>query len=144
MGQLVKYQIAIHFNALEPRYYDRLFANNIFIFSFLHENRCVLLQISLGFVPKGAIDDTSAPVRAWWLTSVAPLCTSLIIWFCSNTCLVGLLIRSIFRGKNCTSFSARVQFFERKIERINRPTRAVLLQSRNCFIYEQQHREKCW
>ena len=25
------------------------------------------------------------------------------MWFCSKTCLVGLLIRSIFRGKNCTS-----------------------------------------
>ena len=45
--------------------------------------------------------------------------------FCSKTCLVGLLIRSIFRGKNCTSASARVQFFQRKIERINRPTRHV-------------------
>ena len=30
---------------------------------------------------------------------------------CSKTCLAGLLIRSIFRGKNCTSASARVQFF---------------------------------
>ena len=33
---------------------------------------------------------------------------------CGKTCLVGLLIRSIFRGKNCTSASARVQFFQRK------------------------------
>ena len=38
---------------------------------------------------------------------------------CSKTCLVGLLIRSIFHGKNCTSASARVQFFERKVEQIN-------------------------
>ena len=44
-----------------------------------------------------------------------------------KTCLVGLLIRSILRGKNCTRASARVQFFQRKIERINRPTRHVLL-----------------
>ena len=61
-----------------------------------------------------------------------------------NTCLVGLLIRSILRGKNCTSASARVQFFQRKIERINRPTRHVLLESRICFLYEQQHHAKCW
>ena len=47
--------------------------------------------------------------------------------FCRKTCLLGLLIRSIFRRKNCTSASARVQFFQRKIERINRPTRHVLL-----------------
>ena len=35
----------------------------------------------------------------------------------SKTCLVGLLSRSIFHGK----------FFQRKVERINRPTRHVLL-----------------
>ena len=49
------------------------------------------------------------------------------IKLCRRTCLVGLLIRSIFRGKNCTSASARVQFFQLKIERVNRPTRHVLL-----------------
>ena len=43
--------------------------------------------------------------------------------YCNKTCLVGLLIRSIFRGEKCTSASARVHFFPRKIERINRPTR---------------------
>ena len=49
-----------------------------------------------------------------------------------KTCLVGLLIRSILRGKNGTSASARVQFFQRKIERINRPTKRVFLQSAHC------------
>ena len=34
-----------------------------------------------------------------------------IITVCGKTCLVDLLIRSIFRVKNCTSASARVQFF---------------------------------
>ena len=33
---------------------------------------------------------------------------------CSKTCFVGLLIRSIFLGKNCMSASVRVQFFQRK------------------------------
>ena len=46
---------------------------------------------------------------------------------CSETCLVGLLIRSIFRENNCMGALAQVQFFQRKIERINRPTRHVLL-----------------
>ena len=46
--------------------------------------------------------------------------------FVEKACHVGLLIRSILHGKNCTSASARVQFFQRKIERINRPTRHVL------------------
>ena len=34
-----------------------------------------------------------------------------MVRFCSKTCLVGLLIRSIFRAKKCTSASARMQFF---------------------------------
>ena len=33
---------------------------------------------------------------------------------CSKTCLVRLLIRSIFRGKKCTSASVRVHFFQQK------------------------------
>ena len=37
------------------------------------------------------------------------------------------VIRSIFRWKNCTRAEALVQFSPRKIERINRPTRHVLL-----------------
>ena len=32
-------------------------------------------------------------------------------------------LNQYWRGKNCTSASVRVQFFQRKIERINRPTR---------------------
>ena len=44
----------------------------------------------------------------------------------SKTYVVSLLIHSILRGKNCTSAPARVQFFQRKIERINRPTRHFL------------------
>ena len=40
----------------------------------------------------------------------------------SKTYVVSLLIHSILRAKNCTSAPARVQFFQRKIERINRPT----------------------
>ena len=59
----------------------------------------------------------------------------------SKTSLVGLIIRSIWRGKNCTSVSVRVQFFRRKIERINRPTKHVYF-NHVCFLYEQHHREK--
>ena len=47
-------------------------------------------------------------------------------WFCSKTCLVGLLIPLIFRRKNCTSASAQVQFFQWKIKWINRPRRHPL------------------
>ena len=34
---------------------------------------------------------------------------------CSKTCLATVLIRSIFRAGKCTSTSARVQFFQRKL-----------------------------
>ena len=49
-----------------------------------------------------------------------------------------------FAREKCMSASARVQFFQRKIERITRLTRHVLLYSRICFLYEEQHRDKCW
>ena len=43
------------------------------------------------------------------------------------------------RGKNCMSVSARVQFFQRKIERINNTVaRHVLLISRICFLHKQK------
>ena len=52
--------------------------------------------------------------------------------FCSETCLATVLIRSIFAREleNCTSASTRVQFFQRKIERINTVARHVLLWTR--------------
>ena len=40
--------------------------------------------------------------------------------------LFGLLIRSIFRGKHFPSPSVRVQFFQRKIKRINGPTKTCV------------------
>ena len=56
--------------------------------------------------------------------------------FCSKTWLVA-------REKlhECLSASA---VFQGEIERISRATRHVLFQSRICFLYEQQHREKFW
>ena len=50
-----------------------------------------------------------------------------VLMLCSKTCLATVLIRLILRWKNCTSASARVQFFQRKIEWINTVARHVLL-----------------
>ena len=58
----------------------------------------------------------------------------------SKTCVVGLLIHSILRGKNCTSAPARVQFFQRKIERTSSPTIHVLLWSLGALWKELLHR----
>ena len=51
-----------------------------------------------------------------------------------KTCLVSLLFHSICHWKNCTRAEALVHFFPRKIERINRPTRHVLLHSSPSFM----------
>ena len=60
--------------------------------------------------------------------------------FCSRTCLVALR----FCAEKCMNASVRVQFFQRKIETINITASHVLLWSRICFLYEQQHRDNCW
>ena len=46
----------------------------------------------------------------------------------------------MFRWKNCTRAETLVQFFPRKIERINRPTRHVLLQK----MWSCQHEDTCY
>ena len=46
---------------------------------------------------------------------------------CSKTCFVGLLIHSIFHGKNCTSASTRVLFFFFSKNRTNKQT------NKTCF-----------
>ena len=77
----------------------------------------------------------------WWHNYST---TKHINMMCRKTCLVGLLIGSILRARKCTNASARVQFYTAKIERINKPTRYVLLWSGISFLYQQQHHEKCW
>ena len=49
---------------------------------------------------------------------------------------------SLLAAQNLAGFDPATNFFQRKIERINTPTRHLLLCSHNCFLYEQQHREK--
>ena len=55
--------------------------------------------------------------------------TTFCFWcqFLSKTCLVDLVNSFDFSMENYTSASARVKFFQRKIERITRATRYVLL-----------------
>ena len=49
-----------------------------------------------------------------------------------DSCLAGLLIRSIFHWENCTRAEALVQFFREKSKRIDSPTRHVLLHKLLC------------
>ena len=57
-----------------PEWRGRNFPDDIFKRIFLNENICVLIQMSLKFVPKGLIDDKSAYVLeiAWRRTVDKP------------------------------------------------------------------------
>ena len=59
------------FNSTHPGQYGRQFADDIFKCIFFNEKFCILLQISLKFVPKCPINNTWALVQvmAWCLTS---------------------------------------------------------------------------
>ena len=60
---------------------DPLFADGIFKRIFLNENICILVKISLNFVPKGPIDNMSALVQimAWIWTCDKPLSEPMMI-----------------------------------------------------------------
>ena len=68
-----KYYVCL--NSLRPRQNRRRFADDIFKWMFLSENRGYLIEISLTFVPKGRINNKSALVRimAWRRTGDKPL-----------------------------------------------------------------------
>ena len=55
------------FNSSPPAQNGSLFADNIFRSIFVNENFCILIKISLQFVPKGLIDNNPALVQimAW-------------------------------------------------------------------------------
>ena len=59
------------------------FADNIFRCIFVNETICILIQISLKFVPKGLIDNMWALVQvvAWHLTCHKPLPESMMTQF---------------------------------------------------------------
>ena len=64
-----KYGLLLHkaVKLMNPEQNGRLPADSIFRCIFLKENVCILIEISLKFVPEGLIDDMSAfnLVMAW-------------------------------------------------------------------------------
>ena len=62
-------------NSSPPRKNGRHFADNIFKCIFMNEKFCILIEISMKFVPKGPIDNNSAliQVMAWSRTGDKPL-----------------------------------------------------------------------
>ena len=76
-----------------------------------HNGPCILFPISK--ISKNARWNNILTDRAWknlWLT------LQQLFTFCSKTCLVALLIRSILHGKNYTSALALMQFLKHKID----------------------------
>ena len=62
-------------NSSPPGQNGRLFADDIFRCIFVNENFCILINISLKFVPKGPIDNNPALVQimAWRRIGDKPL-----------------------------------------------------------------------
>ena len=58
-------------------------ADDIFRCIFVNENVCILIKISLKFVPYGPIDDTHAlaKIMAWFRIGEKPLSEAMLTWF---------------------------------------------------------------
>ena len=66
-----------------PGQNGRRFADDIFIFIFVNEKFCILIKISLKFVPKGQIDNNPALVKtmAWRRIDDKPLSQPILTRF---------------------------------------------------------------
>ena len=71
------------FNIMRHRQDGRHFQGDIFKWIFFNENCCVLIHISLKYVPKGPIDNNLALVQimAWCQTGDKPLSEPMMAWF---------------------------------------------------------------
>ena len=70
-----------YLNTLRPRWNEQHFADNIFKHVFFNENVCILIKISLKFVPKGPINNIPALVQimAWRRSGVKPLSEPMMV-----------------------------------------------------------------
>ena len=77
-GHIVPYTII---NTSRPRQNGHHFADNIFKCISMNEKICILIQISLKFVPRGLIDNKAALVwvKPWRQTGDKPLPESMLI-----------------------------------------------------------------
>ena len=71
------------FNTLKPIQHGYHVANDIFMFIFLHEKYCTLIQISLKFVPNGPINNMPAlaQIMAWHQSGAKPLSEPMMVQF---------------------------------------------------------------
>ena len=57
-----KFSVSFTINSFPPEQNGLHFADDIFKCIFVNENACILIEISLNFVPKGSIDNKPALV----------------------------------------------------------------------------------
>ena len=79
----------ISVNTLRPRQNGRHFADDIFKCIFLNENVCILIKISLKFVPQGTINNIPALVQimAWRRPGNMPLSGPMMVRFPTHICV---------------------------------------------------------
>ena len=80
-----------HFNlnTLRLKQNGRRFADDVFKCIFLNENVCILIKISLKFVPKGPINNIPALVQvmAWRRSGDKPLSEPMMVWSPTHLCV---------------------------------------------------------
>ena len=116
-------QYWVCFNTLRPRQNGRHFADDIFTCIFLYENARILLEISLKFVPKDAINNIPALVQimAWRRLGDKPLSEPMMVWLLTHICVtrpqwVKWLLPEIYKSeRRClqrmTSFKTKLRCF---------------------------------
>ena len=74
---------------LRPRKNGRHFADDIFRCIFVNEKFCILIKISLNFVPTGPIDNISALVQimAWRCPGAKPLSEPMMVSLLTHICV---------------------------------------------------------
>ena len=77
------------FNTLRPRQNCHHFADDIFKWIFVNENVCILLKISLKFVPRMWINNIRALVEimAWRRPGDKPLSAPMMVGFSTHICV---------------------------------------------------------
>ena len=79
----------IEVNTLRPRQNGHHFADDIFKCIFIYEKFCILLQISMKFVPKGSINNIPALVQimAWRRAGDKPLSEPMTVSLLTHICV---------------------------------------------------------
>ena len=81
--------LTVFLNTLRPRQNGRHFSDDIFKRIFLNKNECILIKISLKFVPKGPINNIPALVQimVWCPPGDKPLSEPMMVRLPKHICI---------------------------------------------------------